>query len=109
MGYVSPIVDNPTYQNCTNRRLCEDGGFYWYKDDDGVYRCHNVPMTLPWNEPKVFPEASYPELPEIRFGYFTLNFTGILFFVIVIFVALYIISKLREKGGKNGTYIIKEQ
>lgn len=110
MGYVTPVVDHPTYQNCTNRKLCEDNSFYWYADDDGVYRCHNQPMTMPWNKPRIYPEAGYPQFPDIQFGYFTLNFTGILFFVIVIFISLYIYTKVKDKGGKNiGTYIIKRR
>jgi hypothetical protein len=101
LGYVDQIVDHPTYQNATTRTLCEGNGFYWYQDPDGAFRCHEEPRTLPWNERKVLPEASYPEWPTIRFGYVSLNLEGILFFSIVIFVFLYVYSKAKEKGGQG--------
>lgn len=101
LGYITVAVDHPTYQNSTNRALCEDNGYYWYQDTDGVSRCHKDPETLPWNERKAPPQAGYPSFPSIRFGYFKLTLDGIIFFVIVIFIFLYVLSKMREKGGTN--------
>jgi len=101
LGHISPIVDHPTYQNCTTRRLCDDGGFYWYQDADGIYRCHKEQMTMPWNKKTLLPEASYPAFPTIHFGFFTFKLEGILFFALVILVFLIVYTKLKEKGGQN--------
>jgi len=104
LGYIDIDQDYYDPEYYTQRAGCEAAGYYWYQDDDGIYRCHKHPETLPWNEDDDdLPEAGYPTFPKLKIGYFTIDITTLLIFIVTILVFVYLYTKKKEKkGGTQG-------